>query len=92
MENGLIDRLYYNRNKSNSYNLNIPQSTKNPKISILAKEKYEEIYKSSKINNDSSPRGDKNIKEKNGNMKLDDFNGFLEKLSNYENNKSYMKK
>ena len=98
MENTLVDRLYYNRTKSISF---IPQSTKNAKIDnpIMAKGSEEDLYKYSRINpnelnvnNSLQAENKKTFMEKTKNLKLTDYNGYLEKLSSYENKKSYKKK
>lgn len=101
MENEIVGRLYYNRNKSHSFNnLGVPHSTKNQNINILSsirnisiKEKDEEFNKTNKNNfvNEMVTTHTSNFKktyESGANKyELNDFNTFLEKLSNYENKK-----
>lgn len=120
MENAIVGRLYYNRNKSHSYhNLGISQSTKNKKIfsPMISKDNLEEeLYKSTKNYFGENETTQNFVKKKsfggniNNNMndninninvnsnlndtkriKLNDFNAFLEKLSNYENKKNIQK-
>ena len=95
MENQIIGRLYYNRNKSISYNLGNPQSTKNQKLfspmNIKENQIEDELYKTTKnsfINNVTTTHANEVKKNATG---LNDFNAFLEKLSNYENKKSFKK-
>lgn len=108
MENRIVDRLYYNRNKSLSFNLGLPKSTNNKLSPIRIKDSEEDSsYQLTKnannisINptqNNQNPNNikindiKKNVTMKYKNIRLNDFNGFLEKLSNYENKKTTKKK
>jgi hypothetical protein len=103
VENEIVGRLYYNRNKSHSFNnLGQPHSTTNKNTNILSslrnisiKEKDEEFNKTNKNNflNEMVSTHANNFKKTNNETglnkyELNDFNAFLEKLSNYENKKT----
>lgn len=102
MENQIVGRLYYNRNKSHSFNnLGVPHSTKNKNNFSLSrkfviKEKDEEINKTknNELEDMTTTQANnirKNLDANNIRYELNDFNAFLEKLSNYENKKGLRK-
>jgi hypothetical protein len=108
MNNEIVGRLYYNRNKSHSFNnlgLGIPNSTKNknffsPMMGNSKEKSNDEEYKTTNNYADKVTTTQGNFLKKNsmgavgGSTKneLNDFNAFLEKLSNYENKKGGHKK
>jgi hypothetical protein len=107
MENEIIGRLYYNRNKSVSdhNNFSIPHSTKNKNIFSPIKENLNEneFLKNARnnfVDNVTTTQGSYSKKNSGGvnlsqypnqKFELNDFNAFLEKLSKYENKKSLKK-
>lgn len=105
MENNIVGRLYYNRNKSHSFNnLGVPHSTKNKNIfSPIMQSTKENFNEDAKNEYDNVITTQGNFSKKNSvptnfnqgslNQKyeLNDFNAFLEKLSKYENKKSFKK-
>ena len=107
LENEIVGRLYYNRNKSHSYNnFGMPHSTKNKNFFSPIKGNYKEkcndenLYRTMKNDDfgDNVTITQGNFVKKNsmgvkGNSKneLNDFNSFLEKLSKYEHKKGGIK-